>query len=278
MAAMGRARRMVSGFMQDFLHGFIEEQSKDHNRISNKVAETTADDYYDYQRKQEFPVYGPFRRVGDHASNLPENVPIVEKLNPQLENVVDMLKNLQPKGNISDFVIRLARHIRSLPRNPNNAQQFYNGDEIRYFTKQHHRDEARADGNATKPSISKVDVIVAGRSSLSSNRMPIAQPNIDRIAHVQGPPPGLPSYNDLPPADYSYYENGIHHHVHDLRKDKRTPAVKGGGWLAFDFEETILQALGLSHPGRSVKPSVVKCSKLYIFNVILRWFQTSFLA
>lgn len=289
-AMMGRARRMVSGFMEDFWQGYSDNQSNDHYRISNKVAQTTADDYYDYQSKHAFT---PFRRVGNHAANLPENVPIVEKLNPKLVNVVDMLKNLQPKANVSDFVIRLARHLKSPPRKPNKTQQFRfvsdDGDEIKYFAKQRHGEATKAIGNATKPAISstsdgKVDVV--GRSSIASNvrlvaRPPVARPPVERVFDLEpsGPPPGLPSFDELPPADYTYYENGVHHHVHDLRKnkDKREPPVQGGGWMAFDFEDTILQALGLANPGRSVKPSVAKCSKIYVFNVLLRFIQTSLL-
>lgn len=276
--AMGRARRFLGNFMQDFMQGFVEERSKDHYRISDKVAATTADDFYDYQNNQVYSNYGPYRRVGNNAENLPENVPLAEKSNPQLNNVVEMLKSLQPKANVSDFVIRLARHIKSQPRKPNNAQQFRfvsdDGDEIRYFAKNHQRDAAKATGNATKPTISETsdgkvdDVVVEARSSVASN-------DAERAYHYGPPPQGLPTYNELPPPDYSYYKNGIHHHVHDLRKDKSHPPVKGGGWLKFDFEEAILSALGLSPPGRSIKPSVSKCSKIYIFNAILRFFQTS---
>lgn len=280
--AMGRARRFISGFMHEFMQGFVEERSKDqynHHRISDKVAATTADDYYDYQSNQGYySNYGPFRRVGNHADNLPENVPLVEKSNTQLNNVVEMLKHLQPKANVSEFVIRLARHIKSRPRKPNNAQQFRfvsdDGDEIRYFAKHHQRDSAKEAGNATKPTISETnDVVDEARSSAESN-----VGAVEERAYSYGPPPkGLPSYSELPPPDYSFYKNGIHHHVHDLRKDKSHPPVKGGGWLKVDFEEAILSALGLSHPGRSIKPSVTKCSKIYTFNVILRFFQTSLL-
>lgn len=262
-AAMGRAKRLVSGFMEDFMTGFAEQRSKDqHHSISEKVAATTADDFYNFQDNEAHSNYGPFRRVSNHD----DNVPLVEKTNPQLSSVVELLKNLQPKANVSDFVIRLARHIKNQPRKPNNVQQFRfvsdDGDEIRYFAKQHQRDEAKASVNTTKP----INDVVEARSSVGSN---------DKRAYSYGPPPsGLPSFNELPSADYSYYKQGTYYHVHDLRKDKKPAPVKGGQWLKFDFEEAILSAMGVSHPGRSLKPTVAKCSKIYAFNFVLRCVQT----
>lgn len=276
---------MISGFMYNFWEGYAEEQSNIHYRISNKVADMTAEDYYDYKSNQAYPQYGPFRRDGNYDKIAPENAPIVEKSNPQLVNVVEMLKNLQPKANVSDFVIRLARHIKSQPRKPHNVQQFRilnaDGDEIRYFSKNHRHDKAKDDGNATKPAISeiKADVIAEGRSSVASNVGPISKPRVDRIG-FDVLPPGLPPFSELPPADYTYYEGGTYHHVHDLRYEKgHYPKKKkrgSGGWLSFDFEDAILTALGLSHPGRSVKPSVVKCSKIYAFQVVIRFIQSAF--
>jgi hypothetical protein len=270
-AAMGRAKRFVSGFMEDFMQGFVEQRSKEHYRISDKVAATTADDFYNYQSNEVYSDYGPYRRIGNHAENLPENVPLIEKSNPQLNSVVELLKNLQPKANVSDFVTRLARHIKNQPQKPDNVQQFRivsdDGDEIRYLAKHHQHDDAKAAANTTKP-ISEVDVLEA-RSSVASN-----VDSVSERAYRYGPPPqGLPSFNELPPADYTYYKHGTYHHIHDLRKDKKPP--KGGHWLKFDFEEAILSAMGLSHPGRSLKPTVAKCSKIYIFNVLLRFIQTS---
>lgn len=295
-AVMGRARRMVSGFMDDFWKGYVSSQSsEDHYRISNKVADTTADDYYDYQSSNKvYANHDAFRRNGQQkADNFPEKAPIVEKVNPQIFNVVDMLKNLQPKANVSDFVIRFARHIKFQPQSSLNVKQLRtvsdDGDRIKNFSSNQH-DEAKATGNTAKPPTSKINgskvnandvVVINGRSFVQSG----FKPNMSQIASKKvfdlalGPPPGLPSFNELPPADYSYYKGGVHHHVHDLRKDKGSypSQVKGGGWLAFDFEDVILQALGLSNPGRSMKPSVVKCSKAYVFNVILRLIQTTFL-
>lgn len=322
---MGRARRMVNGFVDDFMSGFRDSQSKDHYRISNKVAETTADDFFDYQSSNQvykvYDDYGPYRRVSNRGvfsqQQSPEDVPLIEKANPeQLNNVVELLKNLQPKLNASDFVVRMSRHIKSLQqRKSNNRQQFRtindDGDEIRYFAK--HNEGGQVE-NATRPAINNLaenkaaaTVVVEGRSSFTSNALPTSKPKIDRAysygpppsnsygppppSHSYGPPPAasygpppsesygtpskLPKFNELPPADYSYYKDGTHYHVHDLRKNKGPIPVKGGGWLSIDFEEAILSALGLSNPGRSHAPTVTKCSKIYIFNAILRFFQTA---
>lgn len=287
-AMMGRARRMVSSFMQDFMQGFIEEQSSnDHYRISNKVAQTTADDYYDYQAKHANTNYGPFRRVGEFVGNLPENVPIIEKSNPKLDNLVQMLKNLQPKANVTDFVIRLARNIKSQPRRPNNVQQFRivsdDGDEIKYFTKHRHNDESKVELKAevvtVRPAMNKTvaiksGTVTEGRSSVSSNVRQVAQPKIERVGLSYGPPPaGLPTFNDLPPPDYTYFKDGVHHHIHDLRKDKKPLPVKGGGWLTVDFEDAILSALGLSPRAHLVQPTVKACGKSYVIAFIFRTIQ-----
>lgn len=279
---MGRARRMVNGFMHDFWRGYAEEKEKEQYRISSKVADMTADDYYEYKNSQLHSSYEPFRRVDTYAGNLPENVPIIQKSNPQIANVVEMLKNLEPKANITDFIVRLARHIKSQPQKPHNAQQFRfvsdDGDEIRNFSNHHRRNETKVVNNVTKPTIkaTKADgVVVEGRSVVASNIRPFPVPNVDRV-YQNGPPEGLPSFNELPPADYSYYKNGVHHHVHDLRKEKGTYPVKGGGWLSVDLEENILSALGLSHPGRSVIPSVLGCSKSYALQVVFRFFKKVF--
>lgn len=276
---------MISSFMYNFWEGYADEQSNTHYRISNKVADMTADDYYDYKSNQAYPEYGPFRRDGNYANIVPEKAPLVQKSNPQLVNVVEMLKNLQPKTNVSDFVTRPARHMKSQPQTPHNVHQFRvvndDGDEIRYFSKTHRHDEAKNDGNTAKPAISenKADAVVEGRSSMASNVGPITKPNVDRIG-FDVLPPGLPSFSELPEADYTYYENGVYHHVHDLRHEKGYYPQKkkrgSGGWLSFDFEDAILSALDLSHPGRSVKPTIVKCSKIYAFQVVLRFIQSAF--
>lgn len=265
---MGRARRMVNGFMHDFTEGFREKNNlqDDHYRISSKVAATSADDYNDYQSNQIYADYGPYRRVGSDL-NQAENAPLIEKSSPQLANVVEMLKHLQPKANVSNFLIRMARQLR-LPRPT--AQQFrfanHNGDEIQHFTKLYQHERVAA-VNASKLPIDgdSTPVGVSRRSSF------------DNDIYGYGPPAGLPTFNHLPPADYSYYKDGTQHHIHDLRKEKDSYPSKGGGWLSFDFEDTILNALGLTHPGRAAKHTVLKCTKLYAFNALLRFFQTAFL-
>lgn len=296
---MGRARRFVSGFVSDFMQGFMNQQHQqeyDQYRVSSKVADMTAQDYYEYQASNQFETHvdpqvdGPFRRVGDHAANLPENVPTTEKLDPMLDNVVEMLKNLQPKANISDFVIRMARHIKSQPRKSNNAHQFRfvsdDGDDIRYFSKNHKFDDEKDETASpvinrtsevkTSP-VDRVDVSEARLFNKQQQQQKPIRPYPQTHGYsYSGPPPGLPSYNELPPADYTYYKNGVYHHVHDLRKNKKSIPVKGGGWLKFDFEDAILNVLGLG-TARSAKPTVVKCSKNYIFHVILRCIQTALL-
>lgn len=289
-SVMGRARRMVTGFMQEFYSGFQEAQYKDSNRISGQVAEMTADDYYDYQRTNV--IQGPFRRVSDFAGNIPENVPVIYK-HPKLNNVVEMLKNLQPKANSTPepFRIRYARHLQNamLQYKPksNNTQQFriasVDDDEIKTFTNKQQREIAKIMESTEKPApiIDKVNdgkVFVEGRSSVSTNVQARNNDIARRAYFTGGPPPGLPTFDELPPADYHYYKNGVHHHVHDLRKDKHPP--RGGGWLSFNFEDIILQQLGLAPPGKSLAggPSALKCSKIYAVGVAWRWLQGSLLS
>jgi hypothetical protein len=108
--------------MQDFVQGFTETLAQpgyDQARISNKIASTTSDDFYEYQN-QVSNVHSPFRRIGLHAANLPENVPVIQKVDPKLANVVEMLKNLRPKANHNDsFIIRYARALNSFSSNLN---------------------------------------------------------------------------------------------------------------------------------------------------------------
>lgn len=238
--------------MYNFWEGYAEEESNAHYRISSKVADMSAADYYHY--KNNIIYYVPHRRDGNYVRFVPENAPIVEKANTKLVNVVEMLKNLQPKANISDFVIPLANHIKTQARKPHNASHFYivsDKDEIEY------------------------DNVVKGRSSVEV----LKKPNIDRTG-FDITLPNLSPFIDLPP-DYTFYENGVYHHIHDLRNEKGHYSKKNkrrsGVWLSFDFEDAILTALGLSHPGRSIKPSVVKCSKIYAFQVVIRFIQSIFL-
>lgn len=156
---------MVNHFMHDFWDGYAEDQSTRY-RVSNKVQEMTADDYYDYRNSQVHSNYGPFRRVGDYTANIPENAPLVQKSDPLVANVVEMLKNLQPKTNVSDFVIRLARQLNYRPRNPNNAGQFRivsdDGDDIQNLLKRNQHDVMKADGEVELPTISETNVSLKG--------------------------------------------------------------------------------------------------------------------
>lgn len=63
-------------------------------------------------------------------------------------------------------------------------------------------------------------------------------------------------------------KDGVHYHVHDLRKNK--PAPSGGGFFSMDFSDSILQTLGLVAPG---KITLVKCGKGYALNIVLRHLQ-----
>lgn len=278
---MSRASRMINGFMGDFWHGYADGRQqqtyeKQYNnpeyRISNKVAAMTADDYYDYRAHQVLQNLGPFRRVGGPSSGFSENAPPVEKYDPEVLNAVEMLKTLEPKPNASEFVTRFARHLKSQPQLTSNAQRFRivsdDGINVRYFIKNRH--SLRSKGNATKPAI-----IVDGRAyglvppPLKSDRL-----GFEDLEPQSGAPHGLPSFNNLPPADFTYFEDGVYHHVHDLRQNKGPHNEKGGGgWI--DFEDVILQALGLSQARAA--PTMGSCAKGYVLNMILRFFQTSLL-
>lgn len=69
----------------------------------------------------------------------------------------------------------------------------------------------------------------------------------------------------------NYVKDGVHYHVHDLRKNKRQP--NGGGWFNVDFQDSILQTLGLASPGVAIKPTLIKCGKGYALNIVLRHLQ-----
>lgn len=161
---------MVNHFMHDFWDGYAEDQSTRY-RVSNKVEEMTADDYYDYRNSQVQSNYGPFRRVGDFAANIPENAPLVQKSDPLVANVVEMLKNLQPKtnvsrANVSDFVMRLARQLNYWPRKPNNAGQFRivsdDGDDNRNLARENQHDGKKPGGEVEFPTISETNVSLKG--------------------------------------------------------------------------------------------------------------------
>lgn len=203
---MGRAQRMVGHFMQDFVQGNIffvvnniilililfqgymsSLMQYDQERISAKVAQTTADDYYDYQNRFTTN-YGPQRRNDEHVQPPP-----IQKVDPKIASVVEMLKNLKPKANQSDsFVIRYARALNSLDQN--SAMTFLM--EIQKFLQKSHDDVAKSSRSLNDTNNGE------GRGFVSSNGQYVSHnsQNIRRI-HTQGPPSGLPSYDQLPPAD-----------------------------------------------------------------------------
>jgi hypothetical protein len=219
-----------------------------------------------------------FRRVGDFASVLPENAPLIEKTNPdKLNSVVEMIMNLQPKANAS----QPAKTSVKQPRELSAAQ---------------HIRRARSSGDEAAVSES--------RAFAPKGNPPMAGLPPSERAYSYAPPRNIPLVKKLPPADYTYVKNGVYHHVHDFRKtkpkyprtkvnyqehasdgpgyvqghvyeeaDSEVAASGKGGWLKFDFSEAIMTTLGLPHPGRSLVPTIGKCSKIYIFQVILRFFQ-----
>lgn len=190
---MGRAQRMIGNFMQDFVQGFMENRlNYDQERISGKVAQTTADDYYDYQTR-----YANVRRKDNLVSPSIEeevkNTPYVpQKVDPKLASVLEMLKNLKPKTSQNDsFIIRYERAL-----NTRNAVDpaFIIMEIQKFFQKW------KSHGDLTKSirSLNETKTGDGGRSYPA----PFTSPNNIKRIHTQyGPPPGLPSFNELPPAD-----------------------------------------------------------------------------
>ena len=66
----------------------------------------------------------------------------------------------------------------------------------------------------------------------------------------------------------------MHHHVHDLRRNKGSYPVKGGGWLSIDFEDAILNVLGLGASGKASAPTLGACGKNYAVAIVFRHLQT----
>lgn len=270
--AMGRARRMVNGFMSDFMEGWQEDRAKEQYRIGSKAAEITADDYFDYQSSRINAFYSPNRRVNEFIENSSESI-LVKKVDPKLSGVVEMLKNLQPKekSNITSEPFNYSHKLSMASSAKNNS-----GDEIKIAFRDHRSVQVeRLSTYFVPPPLSQQRLEVNKKTpSLSYNteETPVTKP-VYKIKRIGNSP--FPKFEDLPPADYSYVKNGVHHHIHDLRKNKSPRPSKKGEWLSFDFEDAILSVMGLSHPGRSVKHSAAKCSKIYIFQVILRFVQTA---
>lgn len=215
---MGRAQRMVGYFMQDFVQGYMERiMQYDQERISGKVAATTADDYYDYQSRYGGGGGEQLWRRND-VVNIPEkHAPVVEKVDPKLASVVEMLKNLKPKANQNDsFIINYARALTSsLTRNNNDANTVDQNIPTlilmgiqKFLQRQSHADMAKSIRSLNETKNRETDEAddVEGRNFPTNG--PYVQntlPNLNRRIYGQGaPPPGLPSFNELPPADCEF--------------------------------------------------------------------------
>lgn len=205
-ATLGNARKQVSSFMEDIMRGFTQSYyNADQQVISAKVAQTTDDDYYDYQQNYQqnqmmTQAYSPSRRIGKYEGEIyPENqqnVQVIEKADPKLVPIVDMLKNLQPKVNENNgFIIRYARALNSYSQYLSDEEKklHVNKDKIKKYPKKHQHESTR---KMNETSVGRVNSspINEGRSmgnEISSNRRVL----------VPGVPEGLPSYEELPPAD-----------------------------------------------------------------------------
>lgn len=214
---MGRARRMVGYFMQDFVSGYMESLKQyDHERINSKVAQTTADDYYDYQNRFTND-YGPpyAHRRNDEGNNVSKNPPVIQKIDPKVFNVVEMLKNLKPKANQNDsFIIRYARALNHHSRNENTTNTVDHKFptvslmELQKYLQTSHHDKTKVSHSINETKNGRNVDIVEGRSLVRSygqhtspNLNMNNNNNIKRIFSQGSPPPGLPSFDELPPAD-----------------------------------------------------------------------------
>lgn len=189
---MSRASRMVGSFLQDFMYGYQDsfaehEYQYDHDRISNKVAETTADDFNDYQSR-----FTSNRRIGENfGNNYVENPPLIQKVDPKVARVVEMLKHLKPKANANDsFIIRYARALNTLSIDEKSSAAVLLKEIAKYLLTSH-RDMAKS----VRPLNDTRDGDVEGRGIGA----PYVNSDLRRIS--SGAPPGLPGYEDLPPAD-----------------------------------------------------------------------------
>lgn len=195
---MVRAQRMVGNLMQDFMYGYQDSLSEGYSspgteyveheyaydRISNKVAETTADDYNDYQSR-----FSANRRSGQHT----QNPPLIHKVDPKVARVVEMLKNLKPKPNQNDsFVIRYARALNTLGIDQKSSPAVILMEIAKYL--QTYYDSTRSNHAANDTRNGNFE----GRSLLVGG---LPYVNANRRVQTQGHPPGLPGYEDLPPAD-----------------------------------------------------------------------------
>jgi hypothetical protein len=216
--ALGQARHFMENFAVDFMRGFVESHY-DHHPSGGQVTHAGHDDYsadysnsynsynnnnyndnYNGYSKVSSEGYGPTRRrIGNEEDVYPEqNHRVIEKADPKLISVVEMLKNLKPKVNQNDsFIIQYARAL-------NYHSQWMNGksrDKIRKYPKKHHDDSTIkvTEVSAGTANSSSINATAEGRSmgsEYSNNRRVL----------VPGVPPGLPSFSDLPPADCKSYD------------------------------------------------------------------------
>lgn len=259
--AMGRARRTLNRFMSDVMEGWKEDRAKGHYRIDNNVGDIIDD--YDYGNSDINSVYSPNRRFSEIIRKPQQNI-LVKKIDPKLTGVVDMLKNLQPKTNSTrknnDPIVATKWETSNHPKNifiPQNVN--------RSFPDQH-----------LVENLKPLPLTLGKRNAKQFMPSPLPAPKVapvyktDRIDHSH-----LPKFEDLPPADFSFIKHGVHHHIHDLRKHKLPLPKKHVEWISADFADTILSAFGLSTPGRSVKHTIAKCSKIYILQAVIRFIRTA---
>ena len=155
--------------------------------------------------------YGPSRRIGKNEAEIyPENqqnVRVIEKADPKLAPIVDMLKNLQPKVNQNnDFIIRYARALNSFSQylsDEDENKRYVNKDKIKKYPKKHQHESTRKMNETSVGSVnsSSIDNSVSANEGRSMGN---EFSNINRRVLVPGVPDGLPSYEELPPADCEF--------------------------------------------------------------------------
>lgn len=208
---MGRARRYVSDFMHEFMQGFIESHyNYAQERIRNNIAQTTADDYFDYQSNVNDGSTYTLRRNGEafqqpqqQQPSINQNINIqpIQKVDPKLVALAEMIKNLRPKekqpNNTNNFIIQYARAFSKsleIGENSSNSKQFT------------HSANTTHDENVSPSELNTTSVGIQSEGrNFAPSTAPQVQQQIKRIfTQGPGPPPGLPSFNELPPADCNF--------------------------------------------------------------------------
>lgn len=300
---MGTARRMMTNFAYDFYQGFMEEQMRDHHRISNKVAQTTAEDFENYQ----YEYYPDFKEMGPHASipakpfysvsnnNQQQQQQYQQSLpNRRMDDIVEMLKNLEPKTK------RNAKNndMRVNTDNQQTLNQFRivlkDGDDIKKFPMNYHDDTAnKVNGTSNNGTVHNVkedtynkrktdaNVVVESRSVVSKNGVTRRTDNLIDRQYIYNSPEQ--PYNGVEYQQHAYAPNenvyhhpsepssGAHYYEHDSSSNNNNYDHPKPGWLSFNFEDIILEKLGLAPPGKSAKGvGVMKCSQFYIVSALWR--------